>query len=83
MDNLCYKAADIPMAAGEVFLFCFWVPGLASISVLEQKYVQEINRVYNINKWSYVQVVSQRSLYKNELREMTGIAVGNRGWKKR
>ena len=49
--------------------------------MLEQKYVQETSRIYNINKWSYVQVVSKRSFYENELREMTKIAVRNRGWK--
>ena len=49
--------------------------------MLEQKYVQETSRIYNINKWGYVQVVSKRSFYENELREMTKIAVRNRGWK--
>ena len=49
--------------------------------MLKQKYVQETSRIYNINKWSYVQVVSKRSFYENELREMTKIAVRNRGWK--
>ena len=49
--------------------------------MLEQKYVQETIRIYNINKWSYVQVVSKRSFYENELTEMTKIAVRNRDWK--
>ena len=49
--------------------------------MLEQKYVQETIRIYNINKWSYVQVVSKRSFYENELTEVTKIAVRNRGWK--
>ena len=53
------------------------------ISVLEQKYVQEISRVYNINKWSYEQVVSRRSFYEDLLTEMTKIAVRNRDVKEK
>ena len=52
------------------------------MTMLKQKYVEEISRIYNINKWSYAQEVSKRSLEKRELREMTKIAVRNRGWKK-
>ena len=43
--------------------------------------MQEISRVYNINKWSYEQVVSRRSFYEDLLTEMTKIAVRNRGVK--
>ena len=50
----------------------FWGPGLISISPYwsNQNYEREISRVYNINKWSHVQVVSKRSFYENELREL-------------
>ena len=43
--------------------------------------MQEISRVYNINKWSYEQVVSRRSFYEDLFTEMTKIAVRNRGVK--
>ena len=66
------------------WIFSFWGLGLVSIGfMLEQKYVQDISRVYNISKWSYVQGVSKRSFYENELRAMTKFTVRNRGWKKR
>ena len=76
---MCYKAVDILMTAGEIFNFFFLKSRIGFyISVLEQKYVQEISRAYDINKWSYVQVVRKRSFYGNELREMTKIVVRNR-----
>ena len=79
---MCYKALKIPMTAREIFLFFILRSRIGfSISLLEQKYVQEKSRVHNINKWSYVQVVRKISFYGNELREMTKIAVRNRGWK--
>ena len=49
---------------------------------LKQKYVEEISKIYNINKWSYAQEVSKTSFYESELIEMTKIAVRNRVWKK-
>ena len=79
---MCYKTVNIPMTAGKIFLFFFLRSRIGFyISVLHQKYVQEISRVYNINKWNYVQKVSKRFFDKNEFREMIKIAVRNRGWK--
>ena len=59
---MCYKTVNIPMTVGETFNFFFLRSSIGFlISVSEQKYVQEIRRVYNIIKWSHVQVVSKRS----------------------
>ena len=79
---MCYKLLTFQWQQDKFLVFSFWGPGLVSISMLEQKYVQEISIIYNINKWSYVQEVSKRSFYENEYREMTSIAARNRGWEK-
>ena len=50
--------------------------------MLEQRYMQEISRICNINKSSYVQEVSKRSFYVNELRQITKIAERNRDLEK-
>ena len=63
---VCYKTVNIPMIGGEIFNFFFLMSRIGFyISVLEQKYVQEISRVYNINKWSHVEVVSKKSFCGN------------------
>ena len=84
LDKLCaIRLLTFQHQQERFLIFSFWGLGLVSIGfVLEQKYVQDISRVYNISKWSYVQGVSKRSFYENELRAMTKFTVRNRGWKK-
>ena len=75
---MCYKGFNVLVTAGEIFNFFFLRSRIGFyISVLEQKYVQDISRVYIINKWSYVQIVNDRSFYENELGDITNIAVEN------
>ena len=48
---VCYKTVNIPIIAGEIFHFSFLSSRIGFyISMLEQKYVQEISRVYNISE---------------------------------
>ena len=75
---MSYKGFNVLVTAGEIFNFFFLRSRIGFyISVLEQKYVQDISRVYIINKWSYVQIVNDRSFYENELGDITNIAVKN------